>query len=277
MRDARLGRMRGRAAELLEGHLLPGHRLHDIGARDEHVRASLDHQHEVGHRGRVDGAACARAHDQAQLRDHTRALDVPPEDLRVAGKRDDALLDPRAAGVVDADHGAAEASGHVHDLADLLGEHLGEAAAEDREVLREDEDLAPDDRSVAGDDGVAVRPPLAHVELDLAMADVAVELDEGARVEQLLGPLPRQELSLLALARDRPLASGVARLLTLLLQPLELPRGRLRPVVRGSHGTEPIAARILVWGKRADAAWPMVKALRPSRALRTKRCGKLTS
>src|SRR6185369_8367564 len=128
----------------------------------------------VGDRGRIDGAPRARPHDQAELRDHARALDVAPEDLRVARERDDALLDPRAARVVDPDQGAAVLRGQVHHLADLLGEDLREAAAEDREILREDADAAPEDRPVAGDDGVAVGPPLAHAELSLAMTDVPV-------------------------------------------------------------------------------------------------------
>src|SRR5260370_12340374 len=46
----------------------------------------------------------------------------------------------------------------VHDLADLLGMRLGERAAEDGEVLAEDEDEAPVDRAVAGDDSVARGP-----------------------------------------------------------------------------------------------------------------------
>src|SRR3954447_8887002 len=139
LRNARLGRVRRRAAELLEADLLAGDRLHHVGAGDEHVRAALDHQHEVGDRGRVDGAAGARAHHEADLRDHARALDVAPEDLRVAGERDDAFLDARAARVVDPDHRAAELRRQVHHLADLLGEDLAQRAAEHGEVLREDE------------------------------------------------------------------------------------------------------------------------------------------
>ena len=82
----------------------PGHRLHHVGAGDEHVRRVLDHEHEVGHGRRVDGAAGARPHHERDLRDDARRLDVAPEDLRVARQRDDALLDPRAARVVDPDH-----------------------------------------------------------------------------------------------------------------------------------------------------------------------------
>ena len=50
MRDARFRRVRHRAAELLERHLLARHRLHHIGPGDEHVRRALDHQDEVGDR-----------------------------------------------------------------------------------------------------------------------------------------------------------------------------------------------------------------------------------
>src|SRR5207237_7923662 len=135
---------------------------------------------------------------ERDLLDDARALHVAPEDLRVARERDDTLLDPRSARVVDPDQRTAEPRGQVHHLADLLGEDLREAAAEDGEVLREDEDLAPEDRAVAGDDGVAVRAALHHPEVRLAVADVAVELDERARVAESLGPLAREELPLRA-------------------------------------------------------------------------------
>ena len=114
-----------------------------------------------------------------------------------------------------------------------------ERAAEDGEVLREDEDLATEDRPVAGDDGVAPRAVVAHPELDLAMADEAVELDERAGVEELLEPLAREQLAALALALDVPLARRVRRLLAQLLEPAELRLGR---VVDLRHRAEPNAA-----------------------------------
>ena len=232
VRDAGLRRMRRRAAELLERDLFSGDRLHDVGTGDEHVRGALDHEDEVGHRGRVDGTAGARAHDQRDLRDHPARLDVAPEDLRVSGERDDAFLDPRAAGVVDPDHRTAVLHGQVHHLADLLGEDLAERAAENREVLREKKDPAAENAAVSRDDGVAVRATIHHPEVRFAVADVAVELDERARVAQLLGTLAGEELPLFAPARDGLLAARVESLSSQLLQPLELPRGRL---VRLAH------------------------------------------
>ena len=137
--------------------LLAGDRLDHVGAGDEHVRGLLDHEDEVGHRRAVDRAAGARAHDQADLRDHAAAHDVADEHVAVGAERDDALLDPRAAGVVDPDHRAADLGRQVHDLAHLLAHHLAERAAEHGEVLAEHAHPPAVDRAVTGDDGVAVR------------------------------------------------------------------------------------------------------------------------
>src|SRR5439155_26531382 len=110
-------------------------------------------------------------------------------------ERDDPFLDARAARVVDHDQRAAVLGRHVHHLADLLGENLAQRAAEDREVLAEDEDPAAEDRAVARDDGVAVGPPLEHAEVRLPVADEAVELDERPRITELLGAFPREQLA----------------------------------------------------------------------------------
>src|SRR6202012_1305042 len=113
---------------------------------------------EAGHRRRVDRAAGAGTHDQADLRDHAAAFDVAGEDVTVGAEADDALLDPRAARVVDAAPRRPDRGDHVHDLAHLLRHDLTEAAAEDGEVLGEDEDRAAFDLPVAGDDGGTPRP-----------------------------------------------------------------------------------------------------------------------
>ena len=220
--DAGLRVVAHRPAQLLELDLLAGHRLDHFRPGDEHVRGLFDHEDEVGHRRRVDGAAGAGAHDQADLRDHAGALDVADEDVAVGAERDDALLDPGAAGVVDPDHRRADLGGEVHHLAHLLRHHLAEAAAEDGEVLGEDEDGAAVDRAVAGDDGVAPGTPFLHLEVVGAVADEGVELLEGAGVEQLLDPLAGGQLALRVLLLDRLLGGRVDRRLAQLAQVGEL-------------------------------------------------------
>ena len=156
--DARLRRVRHRAAELFLRHVFTGDGLHDVGAGDEHVRHALHHEDEVGHRGRVDRAAGARPEHHADLRDDARRFDVAEEDAAVRREGHDAFLDARAAAVVEADERCADRLGEIHDLVDLLGVDLAERAAEDREVLGEDEDLAAVDHPPAGDHAVGERP-----------------------------------------------------------------------------------------------------------------------
>src|SRR5439155_9443106 len=179
------------------------------------------------------------------LRDHARGLNVPPEDLGIARERDDTFLDARAARVVDADDGTAELQGQVHDLADLLREYLAQGAAEDGEVLREDEDLAAEDRSVTGDDRVAVGPPLEHPEIGLTVTDVTIELDEGSRIQQLDQSFAREQLALLTLALDRLLGTGVLGLVAQLAKLVQLGLGGVGARLVGRrHGESLTATRL---------------------------------
>src|SRR6185312_14482731 len=72
-----------------------------------------------------------------------------------------------------------------HHLAHLLRHHLTEAAAEDGEILREDEDGAAVDRAVAGNDGVAPGPVLLHLDSGLG-GRVDRRLAQLAQVGELL-------------------------------------------------------------------------------------------
>ncbi len=179
---------------------------------------------------------------ERDLRDHARRLHVAPEDLGVAAERDDALLDARAARVVDPDERAAEAQREVHHLADLLGEGLAERPAEDGEVLREHEDPAAVHETVAGDHAVTVGAPAQHVEVRVAVADERVELDERPGVEERLDALAGEPLAPLVLSRDRAFVARVARLVAEPLEARELARGRVR-IGRGGRLADAHAAQ----------------------------------
>src|SRR5258708_7858383 len=203
MRDPRLEVVDLGAAQLLEANLLAGGDLDHVGAGDEHVADFLDHQDEVGHGRAVDRASRARPHDQGELGDDAAVVDVASEDVGVAGQADDAFLDPGPARVVDAQAGATDLGRPVHDLDDLLGEDLAEAAAEGGGVMREDRHLASVDVAVAGDHAVARDALVGHIEVLVAMEGEGVEFDEGAGVEQLVDPLARRELALVVLLLER--------------------------------------------------------------------------
>ncbi len=118
--------------------------------------------------------------------------------------------------------GAPGLGGEIHHLADLLGEGARERAAEDGEVLREEEDQAAVDLAVAGHDAIARDLLLFHPEVGAAMDDEAVGLGEGARVEQQLDALASGQAPAGMLALDARLAAAHHGASVQLLEPLEL-------------------------------------------------------
>ena len=142
VRDAARLVVRHGAAELLFRHLLVRDGPDHVRAGHEHVARALDHDVEVGDRGRIDRAAGARPHDRGDLRDDAGRQRVAQEDVGVAAEREHAFLDARAARVVEPDDRRAHLHRQVHDLDDLGGVGFRERAAEDGEVLREGVDRA---------------------------------------------------------------------------------------------------------------------------------------
>jgi hypothetical protein len=183
VRDTALRIVRAGATELFLGHLLARDALYDVRAGDEHVARLLDHEDEVRDRRGVDSAAGAGTHDHADLGYHPRGKHVPVEDVRVAGQRDDALLNARPTGVVYTDYGATRVDREVHDLADLLRVHLSQRSPEDRKVLREHTDLSAGDLPVSHHNSVAQGPVLLQPEVVRAVDPVAIQLDESAGIK----------------------------------------------------------------------------------------------
>ena len=214
--------VRARAAEVLHRDVLAGDGLDHVRPGDEHLRGLVDHHHEVGQRGGVDVPAGRRAHDQRDLRDHAAGVHVALEDLAVQPERDHALLDARAAALVDPDDRAAELHRQVEHLDDLLAVDLAQAAAEDRDVLAEHRDRPAVHRAVAGDHAVAVRALLLLAEVRGAVPGQLVHLDEAALVEQHLDPLAGRLLALGVLLLDHPLRPGVHGLVVAPVQVGEL-------------------------------------------------------
>ena len=87
---------------------------------------------------------------------------------------------------------------------------LRERAAEDREVLREDEDAPSIDESVSGDDAVAGEYLLVETEVARTMNDVLVELLKSALVEKEVDALARGQLARGVLACDALAAAARA-------------------------------------------------------------------
>src|ERR1700738_2861162 len=183
------------AAELLLGDFLVGDGLDYVGAGDKHVGSVAGHEDEVGDGGGIDGAARARAHDGADLRDDAAGQRVAQKNISIAGKRGDTFLDTRAAGIVQTNHGSTHAHGRIHNFANFQRVGFGEGAAEDGKVLRENVDEAAVDAAEAGYEAVAGGALLVHAEIAAAMAHEFVELLEGVFVEEKMDALAGGELS----------------------------------------------------------------------------------
>src|SRR5690606_21525450 len=106
-----------------------------------------------------------------------------------------------------------------HDLADLLRMRLGQAAAEDREVLAEDEDEPAVDRAVSGDDAVAGHLLIRHAEIRRAVLDEHVPLLEAVGIEQDVDTLARGQLAAFVLRVDPALSATEPCALAHLLEP----------------------------------------------------------
>ena len=91
---------------------------------------------------------------------------------------------------------------------------LGQAAAEDREVLRKQVDGPAVDRArTAGHDPVAEDRVLVrvHAEVAAAVRHEPVHLDEAAGIDEQVDALPRGQLAALVLGGDALLATALQR------------------------------------------------------------------
>ena len=169
---------------------------------------------------------------------------VPEEDVGVAAQRRDALLDAGAARIVEPDDRRAVPHREIHHLADLLGVGLGQRAAEDGEVLGEDVDQPAVDPAVAGHDAVAQILLLVQAEIGGAVGDEAIQLDEAARIEQQVEPLPGGELALLVLLGDALRPAALLGLGLFVVQQIEeFPRCRHGAGIYGDQSAEASCAR----------------------------------
>jgi len=192
--------MRIGAAQVLHRDFLVRGRLDDVGAGDEHVGSFPRHENEIRNRRRIYGAARARPHDRADLRNHAARQRVAQKNIGVTRQRHHTLLDARAARIIQADHRRAVAHRQVHYLADLERVGFRERSAKHGEILRKNIDQPAVDTSVAGDEAIPGRPLVLHPKIIAAVRNELVELLKGALIEKQRHALARRELAGLMLA-----------------------------------------------------------------------------
>ncbi len=252
--DPAQGRVGVRPAERVHRDLFTGDGADDVRAGDEHLAGPFRHDHEVGDRGRVDRSAGARAEDQGDLGNDPREGDVPEEHLPVAAEAHDALLDARAAGVVESHDRHPGLPCGLHDLHDLHRVRLAKRPAEDGRVLGERADRAPVDLPPAGNDAIAGGPPVREAELLHSVGDERVDLGEGARVEERFEALACGELARGSVLFD-PLAPSALACLAFQDCP---------PVERFAHATPSTRTSPALMATRSDPCSRMSSPSSPS-------------
>jgi hypothetical protein len=191
------------AAQVFEVDLFAGDRLDHLGTGDEHVAGVFDHENKIGHGRRIDRAAGRGAHDGRNLGNHAGGHRVAVKDLAVAGQGIHAFLDAGAARIVEADEGHPGFEGHVHDLADLLGLHLTEAARPGGKILGKGEHRPAVHQAVSGNHTVGGNLDLRHAEIDAAVLNEHVDLPKGSLVEQLAHPFAGGQLAFFLVLGDQ--------------------------------------------------------------------------
>jgi hypothetical protein len=178
--------------------------------------------------GGVDRAPRAGAQDDAQLGNDPGGDRVPEEDVSVASQGEHALLDSRAAGVVQGDARGAVSQSQVLHLRDLGRHHFPERAPQHREVLgvavRQPAVHLPE----TAHDSVAEKLLLFHAEIGAVVGHEAADFLERPGIEELLQSFRGRLFPFLVLRFDPLLPSPLGGLPTKLLEVFQLLFHRLR-------------------------------------------------
>ena len=105
--------------QLLLSHVLASHGLNDLGTGQEHEGDTLGHDDEVGQGRGVNGTTGTGTQNGADLRNHTRSIDVALENLGITSQGVNALLDAGTARVIQTNHGSTLLHSEVHHLTHL--------------------------------------------------------------------------------------------------------------------------------------------------------------
>ena len=183
---------------------------------------ALGNDEDVGKRRCKSSDALGVTYNDTDLRNETGGLGYACHDAGVASQSDDAFLDARTGGVIQADDWDTGLECEVVDLGELFCVRLAEGAVEYSGVLAEDANFAAVDGAIAGDDAVGVRTIVLTAEVGRAVAGEGIGLDERTLVEQLLDALASAQVSCGMDCLEGLGAHGGARLAEAVVEILDL-------------------------------------------------------
>ena len=154
------------------------------------------HDDEIHQRRRIGGTPGAGAADHRDLGHDAGEQDIGVEHLAVTGKRIHALLDARAAGILERHHGNADLECVQHGAGDLLRLHLAEGTGDHAEILAHHCHLRVADIAGAGNHAIGGQGPAGHAEVGGIVRGMQAEFLEAAGDDQFADALARRKLSL---------------------------------------------------------------------------------
>src|SRR5205814_341350 len=154
------------------------------------------------------------AHDAADLWHNAACQSIAKKDICITAKTYHALLNARAAGIIQADNWRTDLHCEIHDFADLFRVRFGKGAAKDCEVLGEDKDFPAVDQAVTGHDSIAGINLIFQSKIMRTMLNQSVKLLKCSFIEEKIDAFTRRHLSRgVLLLNARGAAAGLGLLL----------------------------------------------------------------
>ena len=207
MHHSRNVHLRLGTAKFFRGDGFTGDLLDHLRPGDKHP-ALLGLDNEIGKRRTVGRSSRAGSANQRDLRNRSRKHDIVVKDAAISGQAVDALLNARAARVVDKDERTPGFEREAHHIGNLVAMRLAGSSACDGKILASQMHQAPVDVCASGHHSVGRHFLFGHPEIGCAMSGEESDLFEAAPIHQPCDSFPRGQLAGRVLRVDALLAAA---------------------------------------------------------------------
>lgn len=164
-------------------YILISYCFNNIRASNKHIASILNHEYEVSQCWRINCTACTGAHDEWNLRDHTRWVNISLENVSITSKWLDTLLNTSTTRVVETNKWSTNKRSFVHNLANLLCICCRETTTEYCKVLWESKYDFTINLALTSNDTITIKLLFIHIKIGASMRFQLVILNESANIE----------------------------------------------------------------------------------------------
>ena len=112
-----------------------GNSFYYIGTSNKHMTGIFCHEHKIGNCRRIYSAASTGTENSRYLRDNSRRQGIFKKNISISTQTDNAFLDSRSPGIIQADNRNTYFQGHIHYLANFLCKCFRKGSSKHRKVL----------------------------------------------------------------------------------------------------------------------------------------------